>query len=763
MAFNPEKCLKFQATGSCTLTLPASQNDGSHYYFSKDNGATWVADTISLSSGQYAYCKGTRCPSRGSYTARFTMSGSCKIVSGSIMSMMDDGAGEATELPEGEGFYMQFYKCTSLRGIHKGLFTATKLSASCYYNIFAQTYISEIPEGLLDAAEDMASGCYYGMFNKCTSITKVPTNLFRNVKTLASTCFASMFTGSYITNAPLLPDIEDVTANAYQYMFSNCIKLSSLPAGFKLGKKIGKTGCLYMFSGCTSLKTVPEDLLPATELEEGAYEYMFSGCSGLTNIPKLPAKVIPNLGYYQMFNNCTSLTKVPEEYFKATSCLGTSAFYQMFNGCSKLNEIYTYFSTWNGTDNWVKSVAATGTFYCVDKLPQTFGTSNIPTGWTVITRPTLDPEYCLKITAEEDIDISLGSGGTYEFSKDGEDWSKDTIHLAAGESCWCRGTALPAGKTFSISGKFRLDGNISSLYDGGLGAGYPNLSTSSAFKALFKNTQLTSFSPILIEGIIPTRQGGYVFNELFYGCADLEAIPEGFAMPNLAPSRGALSMFEKCTLIKEIPKSFFEKCSGIWQEAFKRAFYGCTGLVEIKSSLPQGATIGENYAFDSCFMNCSSLSKVPTNMLTPMNLPFESYYQMFCNTGLTEIPAGFLPATTLGGMCYEGMFEKCTKLRVVKEGALAVATSIDSSAFGNFFRGCSQLTEIHFPYSSWPASMGWWVYNLPAKGSFYCPKELPKQYSKDRIPEGWVVNPTGAKTASINFLTKRKVAGRVIK
>ena len=62
----------------------------------------------------------------------------------------------------------------------------------------------------------------------------------------------------------------------------------------------------------------------------------------------------------------------------------------MFDGCSSLNEIRTEWtfgfggaaSTSNVFKDWVKGVAASGTFY-YDGTDTSTGTSAIPTGWTV--------------------------------------------------------------------------------------------------------------------------------------------------------------------------------------------------------------------------------------------------------------------------------------------------------------------------------------------------------------------------------------------
>lgn len=57
----------------------------------------------------------------------------------------------------------------------------------------------------------------------------------------------------------------------------------------------------------------------------------------------------------------------------------------MFQNCNKLASMDVNFSAWNpsnATTNWVNGVTASGTFTCPAELPDTRGTSKIPSGWT---------------------------------------------------------------------------------------------------------------------------------------------------------------------------------------------------------------------------------------------------------------------------------------------------------------------------------------------------------------------------------------------
>ena len=191
-------------------------------------------------------------------------------------------------------------------------------------------------------------------------------------------------------------------------------------------------GCyMYMFKGCTSLTAAP--VLPATALTDSCYLSMFQGCSGLTQAPALPATTLANSCYNSMFRNCTSLTQasaLPATTL-AINCysnmfagcirlttapellattLANNCYAGMFSGCTTLNTI-TCIASIKGTsytNNWVKNVASTGTFYKdANATGWTRGANGIPSGWTVqdYVKPTV-----LKIAGQSITGTRDGSG-----------------------------------------------------------------------------------------------------------------------------------------------------------------------------------------------------------------------------------------------------------------------------------------------------------------------------------------------------------------
>ena len=185
----------------------------------------------------------------------------------------------------------------------------------------------------------------------------------------------------YILSAPLLPATTLVTY-CYNQMFYGCTYLTTAPElpATTLAEKCYSD----MFHSCTSLTTAPE--LPATTLAINCYSSMFHSCTSLTTVPELPATTLADRCYASMFYRCTSLVTAPK-VLPATT-LAISCYYNMFYLCTKLNYIKclaTDISASGCLDNWVHSVASSGTFVKatgMTKWPK--GESGIPTGWTIV-------------------------------------------------------------------------------------------------------------------------------------------------------------------------------------------------------------------------------------------------------------------------------------------------------------------------------------------------------------------------------------------
>lgn len=200
--------------------------------------------------------------------------------------------------------------------------------------------------------------------------------------------FQYCFSGHpYLTDASelILPMLTCPT-NAYKSTFNGCSGLTGAPL---LPATTLANSCYEsMFQGCTSLAVLPNDFeLPATTMVLNCYKSMFRN-SGLTSAPALPATTLAESCYYFMFAGCTSLSTSSSPVLLPASKLETNCYREMFNGATGVNEVIclaTDRSASNCTTNWLKDVAASGTFWAPSDLTWNWPTntaSGIPVGWT---------------------------------------------------------------------------------------------------------------------------------------------------------------------------------------------------------------------------------------------------------------------------------------------------------------------------------------------------------------------------------------------
>lgn len=228
-------------------------------------------------------------------------------------------------------------------------------------------------------ATTLADFCYYSMFSLCYSLTSAPA---LPAEALAPFCYSGMFIGCKFTSAPALP-AKTMADWCYFAMFSACYNLTSAPS---LPAKTLANYCYdSMFKECLSLTSAPA--LPAETLATGCYSSMFNGCRNLKFAPVLPAETLEFYCYKSMFENCTSLTEAP---VLPAKILTPYSYHHMFSGCTSLNSatmMATDISAKDCLTDWMKGVAATGTFTKAAEmtlLPE--GNSGIPSGWTVVNK-----------------------------------------------------------------------------------------------------------------------------------------------------------------------------------------------------------------------------------------------------------------------------------------------------------------------------------------------------------------------------------------
>lgn len=149
---------------------------------------------------------------------------------------------------------------------------------------------------------------------------------------------------------------------------------------------------------------------------------MFSW-SGLTSTPYISANTVAPYAYNQMFWTCRNLTQ--SLGLSAANYAASNGMRQMYRACSALTAIATNITAWGNNSSWVDGVAATGNFYCPAALPQTYGTSNIPTGWTVYDITADTDEDGFTDAEENEAGSDPDNAGSIPSDRDGDGYPND--------------------------------------------------------------------------------------------------------------------------------------------------------------------------------------------------------------------------------------------------------------------------------------------------------------------------------------------------
>ena len=341
-------------------------------FYSKDNGENWSgatsATTISVKPGDKILWKGTPTPqSANRGIGRF--SGITYVrysVEGNAMSLLygDDFKGQTSLGSKIYALYGLFGGNTNVTNAENLKLPATTLTTYCYGNMFGGcTNLTTAPEL---PATTLAQNCYQIMFQGCTGLTAAPE---LPATTLAENCYVNMFNGcKSLTVTPELP-ATTLATNCYGSMFSNtnvlpdCTNIdfssqSVVTSGGLKGLFIGTNITDAQLDSILKEHGINNYSLPVTTLTSYCYYSMFSGCTSLMTAPELPATTLATQCYREMFYGCTSLSSI--------KCLATDI------------------SASSCTSNWVKNVAANGTFTKAASMNDwTEGANGIPSGWSV--------------------------------------------------------------------------------------------------------------------------------------------------------------------------------------------------------------------------------------------------------------------------------------------------------------------------------------------------------------------------------------------
>ncbi len=143
-------------------------------------------------------------------------------------------------------------------------------------------------------------------------------------------------------------------------------------------------------------------------------------------------------------------------------------------------------------------------------------------------------------------------------------------------------------------------------------------------------------------------------------------------------------LFKECSQLTTAPDLPATSLAGY---CYYHMFLNCTSLTKVPSELP--ATILPGYCYCGMFSGCTQLTTAPVIRADTMNGDSCCNSMFDSCSSLTTVQEE-LPATTLSFQCYSNMFKKCSSLtKAPKLPAIALAKLCYKSMFWN----CDKLSE----------------------------------------------------------------------
>ena len=474
--------------------------------------------------------------------------------------------------------------------------------------------------------------------------------------------------------------------------------------------------------------------------KEYAFYRLFYNCTGLTSTENisLPATILATNCYFSMFQGCTSLTTAP--VLPATT-LVSNCYNSMFCGCTSLTTAQsTLPATTLGNDCYNGMLSRCTSLTAAPQLPATTLASNCYAGMfagctSLTTAPVLPAttlvEYC------------------YNYMFTGCTNLNSITCLATDASAvnctnnWVNGVAA--------SGTFIKADSMSSWTTGN--SGIPT-----GWEVQDKNaSQYLTF--------VAEEDGTFSFNKKGTGDDIQYSVNDGETWTTLASNTdsptvqtGSKIMFKAILTPTSNGIGTFSSTGSFTAQgnamsllygdnfigqtslseknhAFYDLFNNCTSLTSAENmSLPATTLGGECY--DSMFFGCLSLTTAPSLPATTLGNYCYSYMFMNC-TSLTSAPK--LPATTLISGCYQYMFRGCTSLTTAPS---LPATTLASYCYRHMFYGCANLNNITCLATNTSASTctNNWVSGVAASGTFIKAASMTDWTTgNDGIPSGWTV------------------------
>ena len=468
---------------------------------------------------------------------------------------------------------------------------------------------------------------------------------------------------------------------------------------------------LNLFSNDTYLTSAADLILPST-VSGGCYMGTFSGCTSLTTPPVLPATTLKPGSYEQMFDGCTSLNQITTyaNDISASDCL----------------------------DNWLRNVAATGTFYNNGTATYTIDSpSGIPTGWTYkntnyfYVENENNGQNTIKVTVTG-TPVAGQTATSIDYSTDKTNWTTITItkNLVTDIVLSNKGDKLYFKNNSgylnnNIKNGFRVKFYATNNYSVGGDTTTLWNSDCDVNKKMTEGCLRGLFSP---EGDVITGR----YNETLIDSSRLvfrsEYLPVVSSKKRI-PNGAYYSMFGKCINMvngpSEIPADTIGESSCYWM------FYW---NVKLKNAPTLPATKVETLGYCGMFISCNKLEIAPA--LPASTIGDNSYANMFWKC-VTITTAPTILATTLGEESMTGMFGEC---RNMTTGPKLFAKTLKRACYSEIFQNCTSLNEVTICADniSAAACLTNWLENVAATGTLH--NLGSATYTVDSasgIPSGW--------------------------
>ena len=496
-------------------------------------------------------------------------------------------------------------------------------------------------------------------------------------------------------------------------MFVDCIALKVLPAGFHIPE--ASVNVAKMFSGCKSLEFLPEGFEFANPAAVENVARMFYGCHSLISLPKSlklqPLSDVAKTTWNEMFTASWGnvlLTRYDGNLSDMPDSSWWSSQYRELAASTPSSKVVLELMVPAESQDfelWGKLLVGQGQIVSIPESPRMEGKSFV--GWCTdftlenafdFSSPISDDQVLYAKYAAKEGDLPTTDGGqnaSWELDADG------TLRIACEPGAIIKSLGWDPD---NVSGSY--EGTWNDQQWGFVRDEVRRIEMAPGVKAEDMVCWFAEMHNLVdVSGVYVPKDVEEI-NRLFFRCTSLEAIPDGFELPegvvvasdafaychNLKTLPGGFmlpstlevadNLLDQCESLKGIPASF-SLPEGL--QSARCMFGDCSSL----ESLPTGFTVPETVTdVQGMFVWCSSLKLLPAEFKIPSGATDVSDFLRECSS-IESLPKDFaIPAEATNSA---RMFKNCTSLKSLPDG-FAVPTTVTDAR--QMFYNCPSLTRL---------------------------------------------------------------------